>query len=169
MILRVLECAWILPGLLCPGFLAHPTLHSHTGARNTCDNSCPSTTSSFPICLVHSPSALPTMPQMLSSVPKSFTKAIPRDIKTHPHLDKLFTISLLCLFFFFFFFFFFFLSWRSLLHGSIPNLSIFRTAADPVANSTLGVRFLPRSTSLYHSLRTLVPSNLHPRPSGKRR
>ncbi|KAK3170291.1 hypothetical protein OEA41_009678 [Lepraria neglecta] len=72
------------------------------------------------------------MLQMLSSVPKSFPKVLPRDIKTYPHPDKLFAISLLCLFFFFFF------SWRNLLHGSIPNLSISRTSADPVANSTLG-------------------------------
>jgi len=68
-----------------------------------------------------------TSPTMLASIPKSITRLSPS--KTYSQSDKLLGLALIFLFIF---------SWSSFLN--VPNFSRSRIPAEPIRNSTLGVR-----------------------------
>ena len=66
---------------------------------------------------------------MLISIPKSITRLSPP--KTYPHPDKLIGLTLI---------FVFILSWSNILNGNVLTYSMSRIPAEPIKNSTLGVR-----------------------------
>lgn len=104
--------------------------YSHTqGGRLACTRQILLRKVSFLRVLHLSRSIVVVSPNMLISIPQSITRLSPP--KTYPHSDKLIGLGLIILFIF---------SWSSFLNGDVLSLSISRIPAEPIRNSTLGVR-----------------------------